>query len=62
LHRLLAVRLPDYDYDAHFGGVAYLFLRGMRPNLPGSGVFFDLPSRAMVEGLSAVIERQEAKQ
>jgi exodeoxyribonuclease V beta subunit len=31
LHRYLRLRLPDYDYERHFGGVFYLFLRGMRP-------------------------------
>jgi len=30
LHRYLESRLPDYDYQSHFGGVYYLFLRGMR--------------------------------
>ena len=30
LHRLLRIRLPDYDYDRHIGGAFYLFLRGMR--------------------------------
>ncbi|WP_432460744.1 exodeoxyribonuclease V subunit beta [Agarivorans sp. QJM3NY_25] len=29
LHRWLGQRLPDYDYQQHFGGVYYLFLRGM---------------------------------
>ena len=29
LHRLLALRLPGYDFEQHFGGVFYLFLRGM---------------------------------
>ncbi len=27
LHRFLAARLPDYDYDRHLGGYAYVFLR-----------------------------------
>ena len=31
LHRMLQQRLPDYDYDKHFGGSYYLFLRAMRP-------------------------------
>ena len=31
LHRYLAARLPDYDFERHFGGVYYLFLRGMAP-------------------------------
>ncbi|MFK7966410.1 MAG: UvrD-helicase domain-containing protein [Burkholderiaceae bacterium] len=28
LHRWLARRVPDYDYESHFGGVYYIFLRG----------------------------------
>ncbi|WP_417222600.1 exodeoxyribonuclease V subunit beta [Amphritea sp.] len=51
LHRLLKMRLPDYDYERHVGGVFYLFLRGMRPNLPGSGVFHCRPDRQLVEQL-----------
>lgn len=29
LHRYLTAFLPDYNYDQHFGGVYYLYLRGM---------------------------------
>jgi exodeoxyribonuclease V beta subunit len=29
LHRLLRARLPDYDHERHFGGVYYLFIRGV---------------------------------
>ena len=31
LHRHLRQRLRGYDYDQHFGGVLYLFVRGVRP-------------------------------
>ena len=55
LHRLLRLRLPDYDYDRHIGGAFYLFLRGMRPSAPGSGVFRDRPSRACIEELDACL-------
>ncbi|MFM4704938.1 exodeoxyribonuclease V subunit beta [Aeromonas bivalvium] len=47
LHRLLTLRLPGYDFDQHFGGVFYLFLRGM----PQGGVFHTRPSRELVLGL-----------
>ncbi|MDX2124680.1 MAG: exodeoxyribonuclease V subunit beta [Aeromonas hydrophila] len=47
LHRLLALRLPGYDFDQHFGGVFYLFLRGM----PQGGIFHTRPSRELVLGL-----------
>ncbi|MCK3655565.1 exodeoxyribonuclease V subunit beta [Pasteurellaceae bacterium Macca] len=49
LHRYLEQRLgEDYDYETHFGGVAYLFLRGMNGNA-GSGVFFDKPNAELIE-------------
>src|SRR5690606_3701411 len=44
--RYLAARHAGYDYDAHFGGVYYLFLRGMGRHA-GRGVFFDRPSAAL---------------
>lgn len=47
LHRLLSLRLPRYDFDQHFGGVFYLFLRGM----PQGGIFHTRPSRELVLGL-----------
>ena len=53
LHRHLQLRLPGYDYDRHFGGVYYLFLRGMHPELgPKAGIHHDLPPRERVEALS----------
>ena len=51
LHRLLKVRLPDYDYDRHVGGALYLFLRGM--SAPSGGVFAARPSREVIETLDA---------
>ncbi|MCG2635135.1 MAG: hypothetical protein J4A00_09555, partial [Gammaproteobacteria bacterium] len=52
LHRLLRWRLPDYDYQAHFGGVFYLYLRGMSPERgPANGVWFRRPSSAVIETL-----------
>jgi exodeoxyribonuclease V beta subunit len=52
LHRYLAQRLQDYRYDSHFGGVRYLFVRGMRPDMPMSGVYQDRPDLAKVEALA----------
>lgn len=55
LHRHLNNRLPDYDYDRHFGGVYYLFLRGMAPDHGRAGIFADRPGRALIEALSAAL-------
>jgi exodeoxyribonuclease V beta subunit len=56
LHRYLTRRLLNYDYDRDFGGVYYLFLRGMAPAYAaGNGVFYDRPSRQFIEALSAAL-------
>lgn len=49
-HRHLEKRLPGYDYDQHFGGVCYAFLRGAVPGRD-HGMFYDRPPRALVEAL-----------
>jgi exodeoxyribonuclease V beta subunit len=54
LHRYLQMRLPDYDYEKHFGGVRYLFVRGMQPDQPMSGVYQDRPDLERVEALAAL--------
>lgn len=56
VHRWLSRRLRDYDYERHFGGVFYLFARGMSAKHPGMGVFVDRPSFARTDALSRVLE------
>jgi len=51
LHRFLAGTLPAYSYQQNFGGVFYLFTRGMNPEYPGNGVFFDRPDFRVLDGL-----------
>ena len=51
LRRFLAGRIRDYSYERHFGGVFYLFLRGMRPDAGGAGVHAVKPPLALIEAL-----------
>lgn len=51
LHRYLRHRLADYDYDRHFGGVIYLFLRGVDVEHAGNGIFACRPETALVDGM-----------
>ncbi len=49
LHRLLSLRAPGYRYERHFGGVAYVFLRGIRGEEdPETGIFRDRPEPALI--------------
>lgn len=57
LHRLLQMRLPDYQPERHFGSVMFLFVRGVRPSWPaGSGVATLRPDAAALQQLSALFE------
>jgi len=56
LHRWLRFRRADYDYDKHFGGVRYLFCRGLDPESRDSaGVFVARPSRAFIDELDTLL-------
>ncbi|MEO8178927.1 MAG: exodeoxyribonuclease V subunit beta [Deltaproteobacteria bacterium] len=57
LHRYLGRRVRGYEYARHFGGVYYLFIKGMRPDLGSSGVFFEKPPLARLEALSQLLEQ-----
>lgn len=60
VHRFLAQRLTDYDYERHMGGALYLFVRGVRPAWPGAGVYHCRPERRLIEALSALCDRDGA--
>jgi len=52
LIRWLKSAVSDYSYDRHFGGVYYLYLRGMDIQTPGSGVYFIRPSIEQIESMN----------
>jgi len=55
LHRFLRSRLTNYQYETHFGGVYYLFLRG----LPEQGIFYHLPKPEFIEKLDKLFDGDE---
>jgi exodeoxyribonuclease V beta subunit len=63
--RYLRYRVPDYRHDTHFGGVLYLFVRGVRPdwvNADGTptGVFHHRPTAATLARLDALFAHEQA--
>jgi exodeoxyribonuclease V beta subunit len=60
LHRYLRWRMPDYRPEAHLGGIAYLFLRGMTGASAGAdgpaGVFEWAVPPALVAVLSDLLD------
>jgi len=66
LNRYLARRIADYDYERHFGGVLYLFVRGVRPRWLDDqgaprGVWFRRPDAATLASLDALLAAPDAK-
>jgi exodeoxyribonuclease V beta subunit len=60
LHRYLGQRVAGYDYAKHFGGVLYLFVRGVRPGWRDAqggplGTWFHRPSAATLASLDALL-------
>lgn len=53
LHCYLQYRLPNYHYDKHFGGIKYLFVRGMNKDKENSGVYQTRPEFVRIQQLSA---------
>ncbi len=57
LHRYLSARLPGYCYKDHFGGVYYLFLRGMNPEAGANfGIYRDHPTADLINRLSSYFQ------
>lgn len=62
LDKYLRARLANYDYKKHFGGVRYIFLRGLAAEKPELGIFCERPSARKIAALSALLgEFKEVK-
>ena len=55
-HQYLKLRVPSYCYQNDFGGVFYLFIRGIDPKHGSKyGVFYDLPDGSLIEALGRLM-------
>jgi exodeoxyribonuclease V beta subunit len=56
LHRYLAMHLPTYNYAEHFGGVFYVFIRGVDPQKgPAYGIYYDRPDVGLIQSLDNIL-------
>ena len=56
LNRYLSLRLKNYRYNSHFGGVIYVFLRGVSmEHGEERGFFRDVPSQGLIEALTNLL-------
>jgi exodeoxyribonuclease V beta subunit len=56
VERFLKQRIPSFQFERDFGGVLYLFLRGVEPGSQQlGGVYFDRPAADVMESLQQVL-------
>jgi len=60
LKKYLQSRIPNFNYDEQFGGVIYLFLRGLRKDNTG-GVFSSRPQKEVIEKMEALLQKEVIK-
>lgn len=56
LVRHLSSTLPNFNYETHIGGVAYLFLRGLQTGT-SNGVWYARPSKQTIDTLEQEFQR-----
>ena len=49
--KYLSLHVPDFCYETHFGGVIYLFVRGIRKG-ETTGIFFHQPEKNTIDQLT----------
>ncbi|WP_340102600.1 exodeoxyribonuclease V subunit beta [Rhodohalobacter sp. 8-1] len=57
LVKYLRSKIKDFDYDEHFAGVAYLFIRGMKAG-SDNGIWFHKPEKNVIMQLEHALSRQ----
>ena len=53
--KYLSIRKKDFNYERDFGGVFYLFVRGVRKD-GTTGIFFHKPDETLLDAIRLVIE------
>ena len=62
LDRYLQARIPGYSYDRNFGGVFYMFIKGIDPAVsPENGIFGDKPAADFIRKLSKYLIAEPGK-
>ncbi|PPI86399.1 exodeoxyribonuclease V subunit beta [Candidatus Pantoea edessiphila] len=57
-HRYLKKRLHDYSYEKYFGGIFYLFIRGINES-SNNGILNIYPSNTIIEKLDVLIGKKK---
>jgi len=59
LHKYLSTYMSGYDYDRHFGGYIYVFVRGLHNENPMNGKYHHRPNIQTISDLMAELLPKE---
>ena len=62
LHQFLSVYMCEYDYDQHYGGYVYVFVRGLDAENPENGVYHHRPDIRVITSLLDELLPQEVQE
>ncbi len=57
--RYLSAADPDYSYAENFGGIRYVFLRGIKEGCGDHGIFYDRPDESFLRRFQQLFEEAE---
>jgi len=61
LHKYLKIRMPEYRYEKNFGGIYYIFLRGISGKGDDDfGIYHDRPDETLINRLCDLFENQKS--
>ncbi|CAL4322850.1 exodeoxyribonuclease V subunit beta [Buchnera aphidicola] len=55
LHKYLKIKVSNYSFNNHFGGIFYIFIRSIEKNCKNNGIFFILPKKSFINNLYKLI-------
>ncbi len=55
LRRWLTQRVVNFSWEEHFGGVTYVFLRGITDSSANTGIYRDRPSLELLDAMEAML-------
>ncbi len=55
LDKYLSMTMKNYDYDKHYGGIYYIFLRGVCEDDTDRGIFYDRPEKELIRELAGIL-------
>ncbi len=54
--RFMKSTYPDFKYEKNFGGIIYLFVRGIDAAVPSSGVYFAKPEFNIIKNIDRIMD------